>query len=77
MVPEIEEARCKIKMIHSPSKNNHYEVDVIIITPYGIHAYANSGRDLAKVFDDMSESLKKRFVQEKQTRSMRKDSRHA
>lgn len=77
MVPEIEEARCKINMVHSPSKISRYEVDLSIITPYARHAYANSGRDLAKVFDEMSESLKKRFVQEKQTGSMRKISRHA
>jgi len=77
MVPEIEEARCKMKMVYSPSRKSRYEVDVSIITPYARHADTNSDRDLAKVFDEMSESPKKRFAQEKQRGSKRKSSRHA
>jgi len=77
LVPEIEEARCKIKRIHSPSKRSRYEVDVNIITPYTRHTYANSGLDLAKIFDEMSESLKKTFEQSKQTKNIRKRFRNA
>ena len=64
MVPEIE-ARCKIKLIHNADKKSHFEVNVNIITPYAKHTYAGSGWDLAKIFDDMSESLRKRFAQDK------------
>lgn len=66
IVPDIEEARCKIKTIHNKDKKSHYEVDVSIITPHDRHTYADSGWDLAKIFDAMSESLKKTFTQEKQ-----------
>lgn len=76
MVPEIEEARCKMKMVHNKSKKSQYEVNVRIITPYRRHTYANSGWDVAKIFDEMSESLKKSFSQEKQTGSRSKSSRH-
>ena len=70
-VPEIEEARCKMKLIHGAGKKSRYEVDVSIITPYARHAYADSGWDLAKIFDEMSESLKKRFAQEKRPKKQR------
>lgn len=76
IVPEIEEARCKMKRIHTAGKKSHYEVDVSIITPYKINVYANSGWDLATIFYEMSESLKKRFEQEKQTGYGRVSARH-
>ena len=76
IVPEIEEARCKMKLIHTAGKKNHYEVDVSIVTPHKINAYANSGWDLAKMFDEMSESMKKRFEQEKHGRHGRGTARH-
>jgi hypothetical protein len=77
IVPEIEEARCKMKLINDQGKKSQYEVNVSIITPYKIDTYANSGWDLAKIFDEMSESLKKRFVQEQQSRNLRKHLRNA
>ena len=77
IVPEIEEARCKIKMVHGTGKKSRYEVDVSIITPYSTHTYANSGWDLAKIFDKMGESLKKRFAQEKLVGRRRKTLRSA
>lgn len=76
IVPEIEEARCKMKLIHTSGKKNHYQVDVSIITPYKTNAYSNSGWDLAKLFDEMSESLKKRLEQEKRMGHGRVSSRH-
>lgn len=74
IVPEIEEARCKMKLTHTADKKNYYE-DVSIVTPHKINAYANSGWDL-KMFDEMSESLRKRFEQEKHRRHGRGTARH-
>lgn len=61
MAPEIEEARCKMKLRDIEGKRRRYEVDVSIITPYRRHVYGNIGWDLARMFDQMSDSLKKRF----------------
>lgn len=61
IAPEIEEARCKMKLRDIEGERRRYEVDVSIITPYRRHVYANIGWDLAKMFDQMSDSLKKRF----------------
>lgn len=77
IVSEIEEAKCKIKTIKTKGKKSRYEVNVSIITPYGRHTYASSGWDIAKIFGTMSESLKKKFIQEKQKASTREKSRHA
>jgi CBS domain-containing protein len=63
MAPEIEEARCKMKLRDIEGERRRYEVDVSIITPYRRHVYTNIGWDLAKMFDQMSDSLKKRFSQ--------------
>jgi hypothetical protein len=71
MVPEIEEARCKIKVVHGIGKKSRYQVDVSIITPYVRHAYTGSGRDLARMFDEMGESLRKRFAREKPLKKQR------
>lgn len=62
MAPEIEEARCKMKLRDIEGERRRYEVDVSIITPYRRHVYTNIGWDLAKMFDQMSDSLKKRFA---------------
>ncbi len=61
MAPEIEEARCKMKLRDIEGERRRYEVDVSIITPYRRHVYTNIGWDIAKMFDQMSDSLKKRF----------------
>jgi CBS domain-containing protein len=62
MAPEIEEARCKMKLRDIEGERRRYEVDVSIITPYRRHVYTNNGWDLAKMLDQMSDSLKKRFA---------------
>jgi hypothetical protein len=62
VVTEIEEARCKIKTIHGEIGGHRFQVDVSIITPHGIHSYSDSGWDLAKLFDGMSESLRKSII---------------
>ena len=77
LMPELEEAKCKIKVIHSPSKKSQYQVDVNIVTPNKSHQYTSSGWDLVKIFDEMSESLKKTFVQEKRMASRGRIAKHA
>ena len=77
IVSEIEEARCKVKVIHSPGKKSHYELNVSIITPHKLDTYAKSGWDLAMIVNEMSDSLKKRFAQEKQMKNLRKSARNA
>jgi hypothetical protein len=63
--PDLVEMRCKLKLIHTTGKKNHYQVNVSLITPHVTHAYSDSGWDLAKIFDHMSHALKKKFEQEK------------
>jgi hypothetical protein len=70
IVAEIE-ARCKIKTIHGEIGGHRFQVDVNIITPHGSHSYSDSGWDLAKIFDDMSESLKKSFIDGRPLRGKR------
>jgi CBS domain-containing protein len=70
MEPGIEEARCKIKLRNLQGKRRRYEIDVRIITPYKSHTYADSGWDLSKLFDEMSDSLKKKFAHKKTQRGI-------
>jgi predicted transcriptional regulator len=60
--PEIEEARCYMKIRDGQGERRRYEVDVNIITPYRRHTYTNIGWDLAKMFDQLSDSLKKKLA---------------
>jgi CBS domain-containing protein len=68
--PEIEEARCKIKLRNIQGKRRRYEIDASIITPYKRHTYTDSGWDLSKLFDEMSDSLKNKFAHKKTKRGM-------
>jgi len=50
--PEVEEAKAIIKTIHQPSSNRqHFEVTVMVFTPYTTHNYTEQGWDLSKIFD--------------------------
>jgi CBS domain-containing protein len=60
--PEIEEARCNMKIRDIQGERRRYEVDVNIITPYRRHTYTNIGWDLAKIFDQISDGLKKKMA---------------
>lgn len=71
IVPEIEEARCKIKQHDVSGERKRYEVDASVITPYVRHSYVDSGWDLAKIFDEMSESLKKKFTHDNELRKQK------
>src|SRR6478735_8115548 len=75
--PKIEEARCKIKIKDIEGERKRYEVSVNIYTTHRRHIYtSNKSWDLASIFDDMSEGLKKQVKHEKDERQ--KDSvRHS
>lgn len=73
--PEIEEARCHMKLRGVKGERKRYEVAVNIITPYRRHTYTNIGWDLAKMFDQMSDSLKKQLAH-RRSRRQRESVRH-
>ena len=58
--PDIEQARCHIKLRSVQGARKRYEIDVHIISPHGNISYTNIGWDLAKLFDEMTDSLKKK-----------------
>ena len=73
--PEIEEARCRMKLRDIQGERKRYEVDVSIITPYRRYTYTNIGWDLAKMFDQMSDSLKNQLAH-RRSRRQRESVRH-
>src|SRR5574341_1706968 len=60
--PDIEEARCRLKIREIQGARKRYEVDSNIISTHAVTSYTNRGWDLAKMFDQMSDSLKKRMA---------------
>jgi CBS domain-containing protein len=59
--PDIEEARCRLKIRNIQGSRKRYEVDANIISTQRIDTYVSTGWDLAALFDQMSDSLKKRI----------------
>lgn len=75
--PEIEEARCHIKIRDiEGERRRRYEVDANMITPYRRHTYTNTGWDLATIFDQMSDSLKNNLAH-RPSQKQRESVRHA
>jgi CBS domain-containing protein len=62
MYPDIEQARCRLKIRDIQGARKRYEVDANIISTHRVTSYVNVGWDLAKMFDQMSDSLKKRMA---------------
>lgn len=60
--PDIEEARCRLKIREIQGARKRYEIDANIISTHSVTSYTDSGWDLAKMFDQMSDSLKKRMA---------------
>ena len=60
--PDIEQARCRVKIREIQGARKRYEVDANIISTHGVANYVNVGWDLPKIFDQMSDSLKKRIA---------------
>ena len=58
--PDIEQARCHIKLRSVQGARKRYEIDVHILSVQGDISYTNIGWDLAKLFDEMTDSLKKK-----------------
>ena len=58
--PDIEEARCHIKLRSVQGARKRYEIDVHILSTHGNISYTNIGWDLAKLFDEMTDALKKK-----------------
>ena len=48
---DIEEARCRLKIREIQGARKRYEIDSNIISTHAVTSYANSGWDLAKMFD--------------------------
>ncbi len=60
--PDIEHARCHIKLRKVSGSRKRYEIDVHIRSTHGNISYTNVGWDLAKLFDEMNHALKKRVA---------------
>lgn len=60
--PDIEQARCHIKLRRVLGSRKRYEIDVHVRSTHGNISYTNVGWDLAKLFDEMNHALKKRVV---------------
>src|SRR5206468_3816399 len=67
--PDIEEARCHIKLRSVQGARRRYEIDVHILSTHGNISYTNIGWDLAKLFDEMTDALKKK-VSHKQKKTL-------
>jgi ribosome-associated translation inhibitor RaiA len=61
--PDIEQARCHIKLRSVLGSRKRYEIDVHISSTHGTISYTNVGWDLAKLFDEMTNALKKKVSQ--------------
>lgn len=60
--PDIEQARCHIKLRKVSGSRKRYEIDAHIRSTHGNISYTNVGWDLAKLFDEMNHALKKRVA---------------
>ena len=67
-IPDLEEAQCRIKLISVIGKTKRFEVDVRIFTTTNRYTYINCGLDLATIFDQLRDNLKRKLLQKSQTR---------
>jgi CBS domain-containing protein len=58
--PDVEQARCRIKIKDVLGARKRYEIDAHVMSTHGSIAYTRIGWDLAKIFDEMSDALKKK-----------------
>ena len=72
-IPDLEEARCRIKLINIRGKTKRYEIDISLFTTTERYHYKNGGLDLAIIFDQMKDSLKNKLS--KMTQKRQKESR--
>jgi predicted transcriptional regulator len=75
--PDIEEARCRIRIADIGGERTRYQVKANIFTPHKRHVYTSDREyDLARIFDEMSNSLKNQLAHKK-TDKQRESIRHA
>ena len=74
-IPDLEEARCRIKLISGRGKTKRFEVDVCIFTTTNKYTYRNCGLDLVTIFDQLRDSLKMKLSQKSQKRQ-KQSTRH-
>jgi hypothetical protein len=65
-IPDLEEAQCRIKLISVIGKSKRFEVDLRIFTTTNRYTYINCGLDLATIFDQLRDNLKKILSQKSQ-----------
>jgi CBS domain-containing protein len=61
--PEIEEARCRIKIKRS-GKRSRYEVNVNIVTTAEIYSNTRTGWELPTIMDELSDGMKRKVIRE-------------
>src|SRR5918995_1023757 len=66
-IPDLEEAQCRIKLISVIGKSKRFEVDLRIFTTTHRYTYLNCGLDIATIFDQLRDNLKKILSQKSQT----------
>jgi len=59
--PDILEARCRIKLKDVTGTRKRYEVDAHIVTTHGNITYSANGYDLTRLYDELSDALKKKI----------------
>lgn len=64
--PEIIESRCKIKIKDITGERKRYEISANIIYPHRRYTYTSTNEyDIAKIFDEMSDSFKNQISRQK------------
>jgi len=75
--PDIEEARCRIRIADVGGERVRYQIKVNIFTPHKRHVYTSDREyDLGRIFEEMSNSLKNQLAHKK-TDKQRESIRHA
>ena len=59
--PDIEQAHCRIKLRKITGARKRYEIDVHVLSTHGGITYTKNGWDLATLFDEMTNALKKKI----------------
>lgn len=61
--PDIEQAKCRIKIRETPSPRKRYEVTINIMSTHSSYHYSDFGWDLKYIFDQISNAMKKKVAQ--------------
>jgi len=69
-VKHIEEARCKLKLHDSKGGRKRYEVDVRVVMPNRSYSYQKTGYDLAKIFGQVGDALKRKIAERSSTKGL-------